>query len=316
MVPTRPFGADYAGARALVLGATGFVGRWTSRLLDQAGAQIVLGVRDPAAAAGMAGEPVVADLAVPGRVTELLERVRPAIVFNLAGYGVDPSEPRDVALSHRLNADLPGELCRALAGGRPARRLVHMGSGIEYGSAGGNLDEETPARPETLYARSKMAGTREVTTLCPALGVKGLTVRAFMVYGPGEQDGRLLPSLLRTAASGEVLDLTAGDQRRDFTYVEDVAEGLLRLGLSAAPPGAIVNLATGRLTRVREFCEVAAGILGIPDDRLQYGALPARAEEMVHVDVSLTRLRRWTGWAPTTDIAAGIARTRDFGTRP
>ena len=181
----------------------------------------------------------MADLAVPGRVTEVVDRVRPAIVFNLAGYGVDPAEERDDALSQRLNADLPGELCRALAGGRPARRLVHVGSGIEYGSAGGDLDEETPARPATLYARSKMAGTREVTSLCPALGVHGLTARPFMVYGPGEQDGRLLPSLVRAAAagSGDVLDLTAGDQRRDFTYVEDVAEGLLRLGLSGAPRG-------------------------------------------------------------------------------
>jgi len=323
MLPTAAFDEGYegyAGSRALVLGATGFIGHWVSGLLAAAGAQVFLGARDPdaAAAAGLAGELVVADLAVPGRATELVERVRPSIIFNLAGYGVDPSE-RDDGLARRLNVELPGELCRALAGNvatsggdRLGPRLVHVGSGLEYGSAGGDFDEDTPARPTTMYARSKLAGTRQVAALCPGLGVRGLTARPFTVYGHGEHQGRLLPSLLRAARSGEPVELTTGDQRRDFTYVEDVAAGLLRLGLADVPPGAIVNLATGRLTRVREFCEVAAGILGIPDDRLRYGALPVRAEEMVHVEVSVARLRRLTGWAPSTGIAAGIARTRDL----
>ena len=319
MEPTAPSAGAYAGTRALVLGATGFIGRWVSGLLTAAGAQLLLGVRDPAAA-GLEGEAVAADLAVPGRATELVERVRPAIVFNLAGYGVDPAE-RDADLARRVNVELPGELCRALAGnitspgaggGLAGARLVHVGSGLEYGSAGGDFDEDTPARPTTMYARSKLAGTRQVAALCPGLGVRGLTARPFTVYGHGEHQGRLLPSLLRAARSGEPVELTTGDQRRDFTYVEDVAAGLLRLGLADVPPGAIVNLATGRLTRVREFCEVAAGILGIPDDRLRYGALPVRAEEMVHVEVSVARLRRLTGWAPSTGIAAGIARTRDL----
>jgi len=319
MEPTAPSAGSYAGTRALVLGATGFIGRWVSGMLTAAGAQVLLGVRDPAAA-GLEGEAVAADLAVPGRATELVERVRPAIVFNLAGYGVDPAE-RDADLARRINVELPGELCRALAGnitspgaggGLAGARLVHVGSGLEYGSAGGDFDEETSARPTTMYARSKLAGTRQVAALCPGLGVRGLTARPFTVYGHGERPGRLLPSLLRATRSGEAVELTAGDQRRDFTYVEDVAAGLLRLGLADVPPGATVNLATGRLTRVREFCEVAAGILGIPDDRLRYGALPVRAEEMVHVEVSVARLRRLTGWAPSTGIAAGIARTRDI----
>jgi len=316
------FGGRYAEERVLVLGATGFVGRWVSQLLDEAGANVTRVARDPGAAAELAGETVLADLAVPGQATEVVGRVRPSIVFNLASYGVDPAE-RDDVLAAQVNGNLPGELCLALAGkgatggshGWPGQRLVHVGSGIEYGAAAGDLDESTPARPTTLYARSKLAGTRQVATLCPSLGVRGLTARPFTIYGPGEHHSRLLPSLLRAARSREVLALTAGDQRRDFTYVEDVAAGLLRLGLSEAPPGAVVNLATGRLTTVREFCRLAAGILGIPYDRLRFGALPVRAEEMVHVEVSLTRLRGLTGWIPTTDIAAGIVRTRDLRDR-
>jgi nucleoside-diphosphate-sugar epimerase len=103
--------------------------------------------------------------------------------------------------------------------------------------------------------------------------------------------------------------MSAGLQRRDFTYVEDVAEGLLRLGRSsAAVPGEIVNLATGQLTSVREFAAEAARVLGIPSDRLAFGALATRAEEMQHDPVSVTRLRQLLGWVPSMPIAEGVRR--------
>src|SRR5262249_14570083 len=118
--------------------------------------------------------------------------------------------------------------------------------------------------------------------------------------------------LLETARTGKSLPLTSGVQKRDFTYVEDVAEGLLRLGLAQAKPGEVVNLATGRLTSVRSFVETAAEILKIPADRLSFGVIPTRAEEMQHDEVTTDRLRRSTAWAPSTTVADGIRRTRNF----
>ena len=83
--------------------------------------------------------------------------------------------------------------------------------------------------------------------------MRAVTARLFTVYGPGEHCGRLLPSLIEAARAEKPLELTAGTQLRDLTYVEDVAEGLLRLGLAQAEPGSVVNLATGHLTMVRSL---------------------------------------------------------------
>jgi nucleoside-diphosphate-sugar epimerase len=136
--------------------------------------------------------------------------------------------------------------------------------------------------------------------------------RLFTVFGPGEHPGRLLPSLQAAAASGGAVALTAGRQRRDFTYVEDVAEGLLRLAVSGVRPGEVVHLATGRLTSVREFAESAASVLGIDRQSLRFGALPDLPEEMWQDDVDVERLRALTGWAPETSISDGIRRAREF----
>lgn len=312
--------ADYRDRRVLLLGGSGFIGRWVARRLTDAGAALFLVARDPDQAAsrwarlGVRGVPLKADLSRPGMAGELIRSVRPSISFNLAGYGVDPEE-RDESLGVRINCDLVGELARA-AGDYPdpawvGQNLVHTGTAAEYGEAGGNLSEDSEPRPTGWYGRTKLAGTEALSLAARRGLVRAVSARLFTVYGPGERGGRLLPSLIEAARTGSVLPLTSGHQRRDFTYVEDVAEGLLRLGaLGVRAPGP-VNLATGTLESVRRFAERAAAVLGLPSARLRFGDRPDRPHEMAHFEVSVARLRVLCGWVPGTTIEQGVRRTAE-----
>jgi nucleoside-diphosphate-sugar epimerase len=317
MVAIEDFGS-YRGIPVLVLGAAGFIGRWVARALYRQGADLVLAVRDRPTAwrvfsdYGIMGRVVVADLADPAATRELIGAIQPALVFNLAGYGVDPAE-RDEPSAYQLNARLVQTVCEAMAGlgnaGWAGRRVVHVGSALEYGELGGDLAEDSVPSPTTLYGRSKLAGTQAMVEAGQRLGLSGVTARLFTVYGPGEHPDRLLPSLLGSARTSRPLALTAGIQQRDFTYVEDVAEGLLRLGCSHGEPGDVVNLATGRLATVREFAETAAVVLGILPGNLHFGAIPTRPEEMRHDPVNIDKIRRILCWMPQTSLAEGIQRT-------
>jgi nucleoside-diphosphate-sugar epimerase len=222
-------------------------------------------------------------------------------------------------VAHLVNTSLPGSLCDAVHEAADTdwqgQVLVHVGSAAEYGDAGGDLNEDCEPRPSTMYGRTKLAGTRLLASRCKALGLRGLTARLFTVYGPGEHAGRLLPSLMEAAQNDEPLRLTEGLQKRDFTYVEDVADALLRLGASPAEPGEIVNVATEQLATVRSFTETAARVLGIGAGRLQFGALPTRAGEMEHDPVTAARLKRLTNWMPTIGIEEGVRRTAEFERR-
>jgi nucleoside-diphosphate-sugar epimerase len=298
----------------MVLGAGGYIGRRLAARLAAGGAEVIRVVRPggtPASEADQVGGRTVAvDLSVPGEATALLRTQQPAITFNMAGYGVSPAQ-RDADLAQRINADLPAELCRACGekvpgDGWPGLRLVHAGSALEYGVARGDLEESTPPLPTTDYGRTKLAGTLAVADAVRAGELRGTTARLFTVYGPGESAGRLLPSLLAAAGRTEPIPLTAGTQWRDFTFLDDVTEGLLRLGALAEGPPATVNLATGVLTSVREFATRAAAVIGLAPDQLQFGALPARPEEMAHDPVNVVRLATATGWTPGTGIEAGV----------
>ncbi|HYK62410.1 MAG TPA: NAD(P)-dependent oxidoreductase [Bryobacteraceae bacterium] len=303
----------YSGVRAVVLGASGFIGSWVARKLGEAGAETHLVVRDSAGvAAALGGRVFEADLAQPGAPAGIFEEIRPAIVFNLAGYGVDPSE-RDVDLSERLNALLPRAICDAAARWRDCywlgQHVIHVGSALEYGEVSSDLREDGPANPTPVYGQTKLQGTLHIAKCAKTLELRAVTARLFTVYGPGEHCGRLLPSLIEAARAEKPLELTAGTQLRDFTYVEDVAEGLLRLGLAQAEPGSVVNLATGHLTMVRSFAETAARILSMPMENLKFSAVPTRAEEMRHEPISIERLRQITRIVPSTGIEEGIRRT-------
>jgi UDP-glucose 4-epimerase len=315
-------GAAYRGVHALVLGGTGFIGTSTVRALCAYGATVTLVARDDARAAAArrsvacGADVAVADLARPGSISRLMDETAPHVVFNLAGYGVDRSE-RDPELMDALNARMVDELCARLARDAPPRwpgvQLVHAGSALEYGRLEGPLTESGQVNPTNDYGRTKLQGTRFVAARCGASALRAVVARLFTVYGPGEHSDRLLPGLMRVARTGGRLALTSGRQRRDFTFVEDVADGLLRLGVSAVAPGEVVNLATGTLTSVRTFADTAVEVLGIDPALLEFGVLPDRDDEMWHADVDVSRLRARTSWLPPTSIAEGIRRAWEAG---
>lgn len=300
----------YQGATVLVLGASGFIGRRVTRMLCDCDARVVAVSRKPTFPPGRVQEQI-ADLATAGTAAELLDRIAPVVVFNLAGYGVDPTE-RDDPLSERINHGLVDELCRSVLPrpGWPGQCLVHAGSALEFGVLQGDFSDPWNCRPTTTYGRTKLKGCESLRDLTRQRNVRAVAARLFTVYGPGEHEGRLLPSLIAAARKAETLELTPGLQQRDFTYVDDVAEGLLRLGAMTddfAPRA--LNLASGTLTSVREFATRAFRALRADAGLLRFGALPVRPAEMAHLPVAIEATERLLQWRPETDIEAGVSRT-------
>lgn len=314
----------YQGRRVLITGAAGFLGGWVTRLLHASGAQLWIAGRRAAPLEALReaypfpGGILVADLSAPGAFAPLYRAAEPHITFNVAGYGVDPAE-RDAGPTERINHRLVEEIVATLEA-EPASdwrglRLVHVGSAAEYGAVAGAVTEETPANPVNPYGRAKLAGTLALSRAIRRTGLRGTTARLFTIYGPGEHVHRLLPSLLASADSGSTLDLTAGEQQRDFTYVAEAAEALVRLGDTTAPVPPVINIATGTLVSVRRFAETAGEVLGMRPGQLHFGALPTRLDETPHGKVSTALLEATLGWKPVTPVREGIRQTAAFAPR-
>jgi len=301
----------------MVLGAAGFIGSWVRRALTAAGSQVTAVLRpghqlsDPAGAVSVTH----CDLRDNDALRRAIHTAAPHVIFNLAGYGVHPDQ-RDERQARLINVEMVGTLADVMSrvdtDGWYGARIVHAGTAAEYGDATGDLSETGETLPSTLYGQTKLAGTLLLAERCARYSMRAVTARHFTVYGPGERAGRLVPTLLSAADSGDPIALTAGTQPRDFVYVEDAAAAMLRLGTADVGTGEPVNVVTGRLHSVREFVEIAARVLGIQPERLRFGAIPERSGEMHHAPVNMTRLQQLTAWQPNITPAEGIRRTRVY----
>lgn len=297
-------------ADVAVLGAAGFVGANVCRVFHERGHQVAaVDVRPRPSGPSPFRWWAEANLLDPAHLNGVLARLRPRLVVNAAGYGVARGQD-DAQRLFDLNTLLPVRVAEAMADARvPEARLLHVGSGAEYGDAGGHLPEDGPATPVTPYGASKLAGTNALLSRAAELDVDALVVRPFTLYGPGESPGRLVPTLLAARTTTGPIPLSAGTQERDFVHVDDLAEALTRLAAVPRGPERVVNVATGELVRVRDFVTDAAHVLGLDPARLAFGALPPGKFDVRHDPVDVSRLVALTGWRPSIEHRAGVLRT-------
>jgi nucleoside-diphosphate-sugar epimerase len=297
--------------RAAVTGAAGFVGAALVHRLLEHGHDVAAVVRPGARLSRLARvldhvELVEADFEAPADAAAAVAATRPDVCFHLAAAGAvvrDP-DPRRVAV---VNALAPLELALAL-GAAGCARLVTAGSSSEYGSLDGAMSEDRAPLPGDVYGAAKLAGGLLARA---AGGIETCHVRLFSVYGPGEDERRLVPSVARALLERRPVDLTPGEQVRDFVYVDDVAAALEAAAVEARAAGEVVNAGTGRQTRVRELCLLLARLAGAETDLLRFGARPYVPGERFSWRAGVDHAAAVLGWRAGTPLEDGLRLTLD-----
>lgn len=166
-------------------------------------------------------------------------------------------------------------------------RFVVAGTGFEYGTSGERYESiptDAPLLPTMTYPASKAAAAIAFGQWTIEHGVRLQYLRIFQVFGLGEAESRLWPSLKRAALAGEDFSLTAGEQIRDFTPVADVVETLLAAversdRVSEGKPE-FRHVGTGKPQSLRSFVEYWWDHWGA-SGQLHFGAKPYRQNEVM-----------------------------------
>lgn len=256
----------------LVTGGTGFVGRQVVRhLLDQ-GFRVTLTARNPSAARQLHSR-LQAVRETNDLFSESLERLMRLVEGCDTVIHCAWCTDRADYLSSLLNTNcLEGSvrLGRACAASGVAR-FIGIGTCAEYDHTIGTLATSTPLRPTSLYAASKAAAFLVLSSLLPPLGVQFTWCRLFYLFGEGEREDRLIPTVRRHLEQGIPVSLTEGFQIRDFL---DVAEAG-RLIAEAATEGVDgpLNICSEIGLSVRSLVETVADEYG-RRDLLRFGERP------------------------------------------
>jgi len=301
--------------RAIVTGATGFVGcNLTRRLLSQ-GHEVHLLVRPGHASWRI--EDVrrhvqihVVDLGDQEGVERTVAATKPDWVFHLAAYGAYSSQ-KDVARIIGTNFQATVALVDACVR-TGFESFVNTGSSSEYGFKDHAPSETDHLEPNSHYAVAKASATLFCRYTAQSLGIAIPTLRLYSVYGPYEEPTRLIPTLILHGLRGKLPPLVDPDVGRDFVSVDDVCDAYLLAAVGPrSEPGAVYNVGTGVQTSIRDVVEVARRTLGVLSEPV-WGSMPDRTWD-THTWVSDSRrIQRDLGWHPKLAFAEGFRHLVDW----
>jgi nucleoside-diphosphate-sugar epimerase len=230
------------------------------------------------------------------------------MVIHCAAYGVDYRQ-QDYQVAIQTNVAGTALLVEAAARVW-VERFIHVGTCYEYGDYPYPVSEDTCLRPRSAYGATKAAGTLVALERAAALGLPLVVVRPFTMYGPFEGEHKLVPQIVTACRKREPLNLTAGEQVRDFVFVEDIVEDCLRLAeVADFPAGEILNLGTGQAMTIHSFGKAIAEVMGQDVALLRWGLRPYRQDEIMHIVADRTKAINILRWATNTSHADGIQKT-------
>ena len=254
-------------------GATGFVGKQIQRALIARGAKV-----RPIALAGE--EALFTDADGLDRVVTTDNLFGESAEWSAGALaGVDVLvhaawyvEPGQYLLSDLNTTCLIGSLNLAQGAIEAGvRRMIGIGTCFEYDVSYGMLSTDTPLRPTTPYASAKAATYIHLSQLLPRKGIEFAWCRLFYLYGENEDQRRLVPYLRDRLSTGEIAELTSGNQIRDFLDVADAGRQVADIALGNGT-GA-VNVCSGVPITVRQLAETIADEYD-RRDLLRFGARP------------------------------------------
>jgi len=298
----------------LITGSSGFVGSNLARHLVKLGArQVNVILRKSSDTERL--KDILPDLKIHyadlGDFRSLLkaaEKIVPYHIFHAATYGSYPYQSDDELL---ISTNVTGtlNLLKAVSGIK-YRSFINIGSSSEYGIMNRSMRESDALCPVNTYGVSKAAASMLAQSFAAKFNKNITTVRIFSAYGPYEEKGRLIPSVINAFLFKNEFSVSSPDAVRDFIYIEDIADLILKIALSDkyAP---VVNLGTGRQYRVNDVISIVSELTGRHIRVKQVKPHYQRSEpEVWRADMTLARTI--FGWKAGIPLKEGLSRTIEW----
>jgi nucleoside-diphosphate-sugar epimerase len=251
----------------------------------------------------------LADLATARRVVEGCH-----YVLHQAAIPSVPRSVKDPLTSHRANVDATVNMLIA-ARDAGVKRLVFAGSSSAYGDTPTlPKREDMPNGPLSPYALQKVIGEQYLQMFTKLYGLETVTIRYFNVFGPRQDPSSPYSGVISVFATA-LLDGRSpkiygdGEQTRDFTYVANVVDGVLRACEAPGVSGEIINVATGGRISLNELFRTMRELIGGSIEPTYSDPRPGDVRDS---QADISKARRLLGYEPTVSFEEGLRRTVEW----
>ncbi len=278
--------------RALVTGATGFVGRHLTRRLREDKLEV---------------HTLASDITDQAAVQSEVAEVKPQVIFHLAAYGTFGQE-KDVP--RMIDVNVAGTyhlLSAAVQAGCQA--FVFAASAKEYAPSRVPIMEQNPLAPWDDYAVTKAAAAFFCRLATQKSELVVSVLRLSPVYGPGDAPARFVLTAVRAALEGTLFTISVGPLVRNFTYIDDVVEAFLAASVRSGEKYEEFNIAAAE---AHSFEEVLAAIEGATGKNISRVVAPylGKGDDSWVLDSS--KAERLLGWKPRVSLEEGMRRTVEW----
>jgi nucleoside-diphosphate-sugar epimerase len=252
------------------------------------------------------------DLAVPGVADRAVSGVE--YVLHQAAIPSVPRSVNDPVTSNRANIT---STVNILVAARDAgvKRLVYAGSSSAYGNTPTLPKQEAmPTNPLSPYALQKLVGEQYCQLFTTLYGFETVTTRYFNVFGPRQDPGSPYSGVISLFSKAllegrQPVIYGDGEQTRDFTYVTNVVDGVLRACEAPGVAGEVMNVAIGGRISLNDLLRTMNRILGT---KIQAIYKEPRAGDVNDSQADISKARRLLGYTPIVDLEEGLRRTLDW----
>ena len=227
-------------------------------------------------------------------------------VVNLAGY-VDHSKKKKTLYSHYNGCRNISEIFLR----KKIKKFIQIGSSIEYGR---NLSPQKENLNNTktfsIYGKAKLMSTNYLLSLYKKYSFPVSVLRLYLVYGPYQDRNRVIPIVIDNALKSKEFDCSLGTQFRDFVYIDDVVNGIIKSLKTKKNNGQIINLGSGKPIMIKDVILKICKIIG--SGKPQFGRIKFRKDEIKNLYPSIVKAKKILNWRPKVKINFGLKKTINF----
>ena len=302
---------SFKNSKVLILGGSGFLGSNLIQALKNIAGHIYSIQKNyiPSNNLDQNISYMYIDMSNAKKLDKAIKSIMPDYVFNVSGY-IDHSPFYKGGYEVIKNQYLETMNLLDSLNGINIKSYIHTGSSDEYGLDFSPQVENRRESPMTPYSASKVAVNHILQAISKSDNFPSVILRLFIVYGPHQSKGRLIPDVITNLLSEKEINISSGKQKRDFCFVDDIVDAFLLAANSKEAIGNILNLGSGESIEVKELVQKIESKIGL--GKVIYGGREIRANENLDLYPDITYAKKVLEWHPSTNIEDGLDKTINY----
>jgi|TARA_B100001964_G_scaffold238481_1_gene304053 nucleoside-diphosphate-sugar epimerase len=226
-------------------------------------------------------------------------------VVNLGGY-VDHSNKKKTFKSHYAGCKNLVEIFL----NKNITSFVQMGSSVEYGNFKSPHKEIMKCRVNSLksvYSKAKLLSSLYLNNLYKKKIFPFTVLRLYLAYGPRQDFNRFIPIIIKGCLKNNKFPCSNGNQYKDFVYVEDVTDAIVKSLTNKNARGQIINIGSGKPKKLKKIIEYIKK--KINGGHPQYGKIKLRKDEILKTYPNIRKAKKKINWKPKISFAKGLKST-------